>query len=310
MNHDITAPPSRFRRLLRWLPVVVLLAAAAFVGVGLARGGMSRVATWYLMQILLPVLGALFLIFTLPYALWRRRFSLPMLVTTLLSLLALWPLLWLLQIAPIAYPASIESSRPAATVRLPANGPLKVGWGGDSVATNRHAAVPDQRWAYDLAVEPFGIGSERLGDYGCYGVEVVAPVAGPVVIAHDGEPDIPPGALPAAVTQPLGNHVVIEHQGAYLLIAHLREGSVAVQAGQTVAEGERLGECGNSGNTSEPHIHIHYQRQNPAEFPLNFAEGLPLFFRDHDGAPMPLGGIHLEEGTPVATGDVVQHVGE
>ena len=77
----------------------------------------------------------------------------------------------------------------------------------------------------------------------------------------------------------------------------------------TVEEGEVIGECGNSGNTSEPHIHIHHQRQDPTVFPVNFAEGLPLYFRDHDGPPMPVGGIKVEGETITATGDVVQHVG-
>ena len=44
-------------------------------------------------------------------------------------------------------------------------------------------------------------------------------------------------------------------------------------------EGDVIGRCGNSGHTSEPHIHIHHQRQKPAASgPVNFAEGLPLFF--------------------------------
>jgi hypothetical protein len=105
--------------------------------------------------------------------------------------------------------------------------------------------------------------------------------------------------------------VVIQLEtGTYLVIAHLKEESVAVQAGDRVAEGSVIGQCGNSGNTSEPHIHIHHQRQDPAVYPLNFAEGLPLFFRDHDGSPMPLGGFKMDGDTPVATGDVVQHAGK
>lgn len=64
------------------------------------------------------------------------------------------------------------------------------------------------------------------------------------------------------------------------------------------------------GLASEPHIHIHHQRQDPAVYPLNFAEGLPLTFRDHDGPPMPAGGFELEGETVIFTGDVVRHVGE
>ena len=98
--------------------------------------------------------------------------------------------------------------------------------------------------------------------------------------------------------------------GTYLVIAHLKQGSVRVKTGESVEEGQVIGECGNSGNTSEPHIHIHHQRQDPSVFPINFAEGLPLYFRDHDGAPMPVGGIKVEVSTLIATGDVVQHIGK
>jgi hypothetical protein len=62
-------------------------------------------------------------------------------------------------------------------------------------------------------------------------------------------------------------------------------------------------------NTSEPHVHIHLQRQDPRGRPVNFSEGLPLFFRDHDGRPMPRGGIAWVEGKLRPTGDVVRHAG-
>ena len=96
--------------------------------------------------------------------------------------------------------------------------------------------------------------------------------------------------------------------GTYLVIAHLKSGSVRVATGDDVAEGDPLGACGNSGNTSEPHIHIHHQRQDPRIFPLNFAEGLPLYFRDHGGPAMPEGGFDVDaNGNVILTGAVVQH---
>lgn len=54
----------------------------------------------------------------------------------------------------------------------------------------------------------------------------------------------------------IGNHVVIEHaDGVYSLAAHLRRGSVSVTPGDRVVSGQKVGEVGNSGNTSEPHLH-------------------------------------------------------
>jgi len=160
-------------------------------------------------------------------------------------------------------------------------------------------------------VEPYLTESSNLEDYGCFGVPVVAPVSGLVTTAHDGGPDETPGAASNNFETPTGNHVVIQLEtGTYLVIAHLKKGSIVVKIGETVEEAQAIGECGNSGNTSEPHIHIHHQRQDPIVFPINFAEGLPLYFRDHDGAPMPVGGIKLEGDTVTATGDTVQHIGK
>ena len=198
---------------------------------------------------------------------------------------------------------------PSATVRLPTDKRARVVWGGDSIKTNYHAAVPDQRWAYDLVVEPYSTGSTKLEDYGCYGTPVLAPAHGVITDAHDGEKDEMPGDVPEDVATPEGNHVAIRmDSGTYLLIAHLKTGSVKVKTGDTVEEGQQIGECGNTGNTSEPHIHIHHQRQDPAVFPINFAEGLPLYFRNHDGKPMPVGGVRFEDGKPIADGDIVQNV--
>ena len=118
-----------------------------------------------------------------------------------------------------------------------------------------------------------------------------------------------PGVISNNYANPAGNYVALRlaETDTYLVIAHLKQGSVAVKVGDVVTEGQLLGQCGNSGNTSEPHIHIHHQRQNPAEMGVNMAEGLPLYFRDHNGPAMPVGGILVEGETVTLIGDVVQH---
>jgi peptidase M23-like protein len=83
-----------------------------------------------------------------------------------------------------------------------------------------------------------------------------------------------PGAL-------LGNHVVIEvGDGTYAALAHLKRGSITVEKGQHVRAGQQLAECGNSGNTSEPHLH--FQLMDMARPAL--AAGLPFGF---SGQAMP-----------------------
>jgi hypothetical protein len=296
-------------KVLRWLPLgLMVFCLLSLLGMMLA-GGMMRISGWYLLQLLPPLLGAITLITVVIYALLKKRASRPLIWTGIVSSLSLLPLI--LWFVPLAYPASLKKTSPSATVRLPSNLPLRVAWGGNSIKTNYHAVAPDQRWAYDLVIEPYFSGSSKLEDYGCFGTPVVAPIGGKIVSAHDGEPDEIPGIVSNNFEAPTGNYVVILMEtNTYLVIAHLKNGSVLVESGDTVEEGQEIGLCGNSGNTSEPHIHIHHQRQDPAVFPINFAEGLPLYFRDHDGQPMPVGGVRFEGDVPFAEGDVIRHLGE
>lgn len=302
--------PSMIWRIARWVPLVALVISALILITMLLIGGMVKITAWYMLQLVPPVLGLVTLIAIVIYALVKKRRSKLWIATLAAALISMFG--FILWFVPVAFPASLETMTPAVTVRLPADGPIRVAWGGDSIKTNYHAAAPDQRWAYDMVMEPYFSGSENVEDYGCYGKPVVAPIRGTVISAHDGEPDEAPGTVSNNFTAPTGNHVIIriEETGTYLVIAHLKPDSVAVETGSMVEEGQVIGQCGNSGNTSEPHIHIHHQRQDPTVFPLNFAEGLPLYFRDHDGPPMPVGGIKQEGETITALGDEVQHVGK
>lgn len=73
----------------------------------------------------------------------------------------------------------------------------------------------------------------------------------------------------------LGNHIVVDlGDGAYAVYAHLRRGSIRVTPGQRVAAGEQLAECGNSGNTSEPHLHFQLMDHRSSLV----AAGLPVAF--------------------------------
>ena len=306
---------SRVRPVLRWcLPGALVLVLVPgwimYLSAGMSAG-MPAVIGWLALVTAGQILAPVSLMVLLVHALRKRRFSRPMQVTFGLAAVAFWPGLWGFGIFTITFPFSLETSSPSATVRLPSNEELRVGWGGNRLDTNYHAAYPDQRWAYDLLVEPAMHGGENLTDYGCYGTPVVAPIAATVAMAKDGLPDHVPGKASMDIENPAGNSVALElDTGTYLLIAHLQQGSVLVKRGDVVQEGQPIGACGNSGNTSEPHIHIHHQRQNPRGRPLNFSEGLPLYFRDHDGASMPEGGLEVRDDELVLTGAIVRHVGQ
>jgi murein DD-endopeptidase MepM/ murein hydrolase activator NlpD len=153
-------------------------------------------------------------------------------------------------------------------------------WGGKTMEQNYHVIARDQRFAYDILMTKGGATHEgdgrKLTDYYCYLQPIVAPAAGTVVTAVDGIPDQAPGEMNPA--QKAGNHVILDHgNGEYSLLAHLHRGSVRVKPGQKIAEGDTLGLCGNSGNTSEPHLHYHLQ--NGPTF--GDADGLPAQFVDY-----------------------------
>lgn len=96
---------------------------------------------------------------------------------------------------------------------------------------------------------------------------MIAPRAGTVVEAVDEIPDLePPLRTP---DRPPGNCVAIEADGTTVVLAHLRRGTVLVSAGEQVVAGQPLGRVGNLGNSTEPHLHIHAERDGV---------GMPLVF--------------------------------
>jgi hypothetical protein len=126
-----------------------------------------------------------------------------------------------------------------------------------------------------------------------FGRALLAPIEGIVVAAHDTEPDhaayrgLP--SISYAMTQHrraragwvalAGNHVLIESAGGVVALCHLQQGSIEVRPGQRVGVGDMLGGCGNSGNSTEPHVHVQaidnrdVERANGVR--LTFAAALP-----------------------------------
>lgn len=151
-------------------------------------------------------------------------------------------------------------------VSVPLAFPLRGRWyvvqGGASQVVNHHVKVPGQRAALDL-VRTGPRGARGGPGHGCasylaYGQPVFAPCDGTVVAARDGLPDQVPGTI---VPQPAGgNEVVIDTGRERVWLAHLRAGTVRVAEGQQVHTGQLLAEVGNSGSTTEPHLHIQASR--------------------------------------------------
>jgi murein DD-endopeptidase MepM/ murein hydrolase activator NlpD len=164
---------------------------------------------------------------------------------------------------------------------------------------SHHLHAYGQTYAIDLVNDPAGGRrpglawwplARRPSDFPGFGQPVLAPADATVVRAHDAERDhwsrTSPPALLYLVAEGtvrellgpgriLGNHLVLDlGDGVYAALAHLRRGSLRVRPGDRVAAGQQLAACGNSGNSTEPHLHFQLM-DHPS---VLLAAGLPLRF--------------------------------
>ncbi|MFE5670051.1 peptidoglycan DD-metalloendopeptidase family protein [Agromyces sp. NPDC056523] len=171
--------------------------------------------------------------------------------------------------------------------RVPSHGTHALGttYAIDFIAVDEHGRSAPSNWRSWLSVEP---PESFVG----FGRPILAPIAGTVVAAHDGEEDhearrsqltlVPymlgqAGRLRAGPDAIAGNHVILAlgPGGPYVALVHLRRGSVRVAVGDVVEVGDVLGECGNSGNSTQPHVHV----QAADSLDWSSATGLPIAFR-------------------------------
>lgn len=156
----------------------------------------------------------------------------------------------------------------------------------DFVGVDESHRTADRRdWRTFLSTEPV----ER---FFAYDRPILAPANGTVVQVHDGEIDhagrrsqlalVPyalgqPARLRQGVAAIAGNHLIIALQpsGAFVALAHLRAGSIRVAIGDEVTAGQPVAACGNSGNSTQPHVHI----QVMDSLDLSVAQGVPMAFR-------------------------------
>jgi murein DD-endopeptidase MepM/ murein hydrolase activator NlpD len=161
-------------------------------------------------------------------------------------------------------PAIPVPNKPVTSFRLPFEGQWLVLWGGDSRAlSGHHYDSPHQRFAFDfVVVDPSGRTHQGDGkdntDYYAFGLPILAPADGVVTDVITGVRDNTPGSINTAFAG--GNAVILQHREHEVsVLAHLQHGSIRVTCGQRVKRGQVLGLCGNSGTSSEPHLHFHVQ---------------------------------------------------
>ena len=164
---------------------------------------------------------------------------------------------------------------------VPFHGEWLVVQGGNSSLVNGHYGFANQRDALDI--ERVVNGRECTGDpnklesYPSWGETIYAPADGTVTEVENNLDDNPMGQTD--VEHPAGNHVVIDvGHGRYVMMAHFKKGSLLVARGDAVHSGQPVGECGHSGNTSHPHLHI--QVQDQPKFLESAMKTFPILFQN------------------------------
>ena len=165
---------------------------------------------------------------------------------------------------------------------LPFEGKWTVFNGGIGKGLSHSWDIIPQRYAYDFIImdnagKSFQGDSTSLGSYYCYGKNLIAPADGRVIKVSNKHKDsrVNGEKVYCDTWDIRGNFIVIQHaEKEFSVCAHLIPGSITVRKGDKVKQGEVIGKCGNSGNTSEPHLH--FQLQSGKSF---FASaGLPVSF--------------------------------
>jgi murein DD-endopeptidase MepM/ murein hydrolase activator NlpD len=199
------------------------------------------------------------------------------------------------------YTETKEIVRNTTKMKLPFKGEWSVTWGGDTKEQNYHVESVAQKNAFDILIKDEQ-GSTHKGtgesneDYYAFGKELYAPCDGEVVLVVDGVKDNIPGVLNPIYIP--GNTVIIKTAtGEFAFFAHFKQHSIVVKQGQKVTTGSLLGLCGNSGNSSEAHLHFHLQNTED----MTKATGAKCFFDQ-----LKVNGVLKSDYSPVK-GDKISH---
>jgi hypothetical protein len=155
--------------------------------------------------------------------------------------------------------------------------------GGGNVLLNHHYPARYARFAIDIVeLNVFGFRArgfypKQLRKYLIFGKTVYSPVDGVVVKVADGIPDMVPPTEDR--DHPAGNYVMIKHapSGSLILLAHLQQDSVVVREGESVSAGQAVAKVGNSGISTEPHLHMSCEIDEVEEYNLE-GQSVPLYF--------------------------------
>ncbi len=195
--------------------------------------------------------------------------------------------------ARLALAGAQQPAGPSIALASPLGaGEYLVANGGASTSVNAHADILDESvpahglwrgtaYGVDLvAIDRWGFRANGVMPrdpnlYRVYGMPVVSPCAGEVIAAVDGLPDMPVPDVNAVNLA--GNHVILRCGGTDVVLAHFQRGSVRVKTRERLTVGAPIALVGNSGGSSEPHLHIHAQAPAARDAPLS-GEPIPMTF--------------------------------
>lgn len=168
--------------------------------------------------------------------------------------------------------------------------PLKDGMyyvsdGGSNIVLNQHQRYGVEKYKYDMDIEKLnyfgtmskGIFPKELDKFNIYGETIYSPCDGSIIDAFDGSKDFSP--LHNEVTE--GNYIDLSYKDFNIHFAHLKQGSLLVNIGDTIKKGQPIARVGNSGFTEMPHLHIRVQKNGisiPITFNRRFLVRNSLFF--------------------------------
>ena len=176
-------------------------------------------------------------------------------------------------------------------LELPFENEWYIVWGGRSIIQNQHF-VPHRHQRYAMDILQTVNGASFIGDgtknedYYCFGKRINAPGKGKIIALENNIKDNIPGSVAES-----GNFIIIDHlNGEFSFMVHFKQHSIIVSVGDTVVKGQEVGKAGNSGNSTEPHLHYHMQTTSNTGTGL----GLPTQFLNYYADD-----VLIERGEPI-----------
>ena len=163
------------------------------------------------------------------------------------------------------------------------DGTYYISQGGNHFILNHHYTISAQKYALDIhQLNHWGLRANKLiphelDDYNIFQSLLYSPCDGQIIATVDQcENCIPPNRDPENLA---GNYIAIRMKDTdyVIILAHLQKGSILVNQGDMIHKGNPLARIGNSGNTTEPHLHIHCVKNPKEDFFFN-GVGIPLVF--------------------------------